>query len=212
MRRILCAAMAGALFLLPAAAHAQAAGVKIGFIRSQAVVETAPGRTDAEAAFRIYIEGVRGTLGKMRDSIEKLVADYQKTEATMTAAVKAQRQAAIRQKQEEAQAKQTQFEEAARQKQVELMQPITDLVKKAIDDVRAEEGYTVLFDVETQANPIVSIDKNLDVTDRVIAKLRLMPKPVVGAGAAKPATDAAKPAIGPVAAPAGVTRPKPPAE
>ncbi len=212
MRRILCAALAGALLFLPAGAHAQTAGVKIGFIRSQAVVETAPGRSDAEAQFRGYIEGVRETLGKMRDTIEKLVADYQKTEATLTAPVKAQKQAAIRQKQEEAQAKQTQFEEAARQKQVELMQPITDLVKKAIDDVRAEEGYTVLFDVETQANPIVSIDKNLDVTDRVIARLRLMPKPVVGGPAATPAKDAAKPTVGPVAAPAGVTRPKPPAE
>ena len=212
MRRIVCAALAGALTLLPAAARAQTAGIKIGFIRSQAVVETAPGRSDAEAAFRAYIEGVREQLGKMRDTIEKLLTDYQKTEATLTAPVKAQKQAAIRAKQEEAQQKQQAFEEAARQKQVELMQPITDLVKKAIDDTRSDEGYTVIFDVETQANPIVSIDKNLDVTDRVIAKLRLMPKPVVGGAVPAATKDAAKPAVGPVAAPAGVTRPKPPAE
>ncbi len=210
MRRFLCAALAAALLILPAAAHAQAAGVKIGFIRSQSVVEQAPGRSDAEAAFRAYIEGVREQLGKMRDTIEKLLADYQKTEATMAAPVKAQRQAAIRTKQEEAQKQQQQFEEAARSKQIELMQPITDLVKKAIDDVRADEGYTVIFDVETQSNPIVSIDKNLDVTERVVAKLRLMPKPVVGAAVAP--KESAKPAVGPVSTPAGISRPKPPAE
>ena len=209
MRRILCAAVAVALSLVPAASRAQTAGVKVGFIRSQAVVDQAPGRGDAEAAFRAYIESVRDQLGKMRDTVEKLVAEYQKAEAALTVADKAKRQQAIRTKQEAAQAKQTAFEEAARQKQVELMQPITDLVKKAIDDVRSEEGYTVIFDVETQANPIVSIDKNLDVTDRVVAKLRLMPKPV--AGAAKP-KEAEKAPVGPVAAPAGISRPKPPAE
>lgn len=208
MRRSLSAALAAVLVLLPSAAMAQQAPVKLGFIRSQAVVETAPGRTDAEAAFRVYIEGVRSSLSKMRDTLEKMAGDYQKAEPTMAPAVKTTRQGAIRAKQEELQQKQQQYEEQARQKQVELMQPITDMVKKAIDDVRAEENYTMIFDVETQANPIVSIDKNLDVTDRVIAKLRLQPKPVAGAAAAK---DPAKVPVGPVAAPAGISRPKPPA-
>ena len=211
MRRILSAAVAAALVTVPSLARAQAqpaAGVRIAFIRSQAVVEQAPGRTDAEAAFRAYIEVVRDQLGKMRDTLEKLVADYQKTEPSLTAAARTSRQTILRGKQEELQQKQQQFEEQARLKQVELMQPITDLVKKAIDDVRAEEGYTLIFDVETQANPIVSIDKNLDVTERVAAKLRLMPKPVVGAAAAK---EPAKAPVGPVAAPAGISRPKPPA-
>jgi outer membrane protein len=217
MRLLSCAAVAVALSSslaaaqAPAAAPATAAGTKIGFLRSSVIVEQAPGRAEAEAMFRGYITGVRESLGKSRDSVEKLVADYTKTEATMSAATKTQKQNAIRAKQEELQGKQQQAEEAARQKQMELMQPITDLVKKAIDDVRAEEGYTVIFDVETQANPIVSIDKNLDLTDRVIAKLRVMPKPSPAA-AAPAAKEPAKPAVGPVSAPAGISRPKPPAE
>ncbi|MBI3790706.1 MAG: OmpH family outer membrane protein [Gemmatimonadetes bacterium] len=218
MRHLACAAVAVALSFSPVAAQTPAtpatvaqAGVRIGFIRSQVVVDQAPGRSDAEASFRGYITGVRESLSKLRDSVEKMLGDYQKTEATMTAAVKTQRQNLIRGKQEELQSRQQAAEEAARQKQIELMQPITDLVKKAIDDVRSEEGYTVIFDVETQGNPIVSIDKNLDLTDRVIAKLRLMPKPVVGAKDGAAAKDA-KPPVGPVAAPAGISRPKPPTE
>ena len=131
MRRILSAAVAAALVTVPSLARAQAqpaAGVRIAFIRSQAVVEQAPGRTDAEAAFRAYIEVVRDQLGKMRDTLEKLVAEYQKTEPSLTAAARTSRQTILRGKQEELQQKQQQFEEQARLKQVELMQPITDLV------------------------------------------------------------------------------------
>lgn len=209
----LSTAIGGALLAslaAPTLGAQQPAGVKIAFLRSQAVVEQAPGRSDAEAVFRKEVDGYRGLLEKMGDTLQKMIADYRKVEPTLAAPQKQVRELTIRAKQEEMQKRQQGFEEQARTRQVELMQPITDLVKKAIDDVRAEEGYTVIFDVETQANPIVSIDKNLDVTDRVIAKLRLMPKPVVGGAAAAPAK-VDKPPVGPVAAPAGISKPKPPA-
>ena len=196
------------LFASPVRAQQPVAGVKIAFIRSQTVVESAPGRADAEGAYRKEVEGFRAQLEKMGDTLQKMIAEYRKVEPTLTASQKQTRELTIRAKQEEMQKHQQQLEEQARSRQAELMQPITDIVKKAIDDVRSEEGYTVIFDVETQSNPIVSIDKNLDVTDRVIAKLRLMPKPVVGGAAKAPE----KPPVGPVSAPAGIQRPKPPAE
>lgn len=212
MRSFRFAALGGVLLATiaasPVRAQQPAAGVKIAFLRSQAVVEQAPGRADAEAAYRKEVEGFRTQLEKMGDSLQKMIADYRKAETTLTAPQRQARELTIRAKQEEMQKRQQGLEEQARSRQAELMQPITDIVKKAIDDVRSEEGYTVIFDVETQANPIVSIDKNLDVTDRVIAKLRLMPKPVP-VGAAKPPEKAP---VGPVSTPAGIQRPKPPAE
>lgn len=213
MRSIPFAAVGGALLaslVAPTLGAQQPAAVKIAFLRSQAVVEQAPGRADAEAVFRKEVEGYRSQLEKMGDTLQKMIAEYRKVESTLAVAQKQARELTIRAKQEEMQKKQQGLEEQARGRQVELMQPITDMVKKAIDDVRTEEGWTVIFDVETQANPIVSIDKNLDVTDRVIAKLRLMPKPVIGGpAAAAPKSD--KPPVGPVAAPAGISKPKPPA-
>ena len=213
MRSIHFAAVGGALLAAlaaPTAGAQQPAVVKIAFLRSQAVVEQAPGRADAEAIFRKDVEGFRTQLERMGDTLQKMIADYRKVEPTLAAPQKQTRELTIRAKQEELQKHQQGLEEQARSRQVELMQPITDMVKKAIDDLRAEEGYTVIFDVETQANPIVSIDKNLDVTDRVIAKLRLMPKPVIGGTAASAAPKPEKGPVGPVAAPAGISKPKPP--
>ena len=209
MRSFVFAVLAGAAVATGVAAPAGAqGGVKIGFIRSQQLLEQTPGRAEAEAAFGKEVEGYRDLLAKMGDTLQRMIADYRKAEPALTPAVKDAREKALRTRQEEMQGRQTQLEQQARLRQVELMAPVTDMVKKAIEDVRTEEGYTIIFDIETQGNPVVAVDKNLDVTDRVVAKLRLMPKPVPGATAPVPAP--AKPVTGPVNAPAGVTRPKPP--
>ena len=63
-----------------------------------------------------------------------------------------------------------------------------------------EGGYSFIFNIE-QGSPIVAFDKNLNVTDRVLSKLR---SASTAAGPAKPAAGA------PAPAPSGVTRPVPP--
>jgi outer membrane protein len=54
-------------------------------------------------------------------------------------------------------------------KQQELLQPLVDKVRRAIDNVRLREKYDVIFDVSA-GNP-VSIDKKYDVTILVIEEL-----------------------------------------
>jgi len=95
-----------------------------------------------------------------------------------------------------------------------LMVAAFDQIKIALEDVRRAEGVAMIFDMGAQANPVVAMDKNLDLSDKVIAKLRTMPAAVPAAApapAARPATPAATPAparpAGPVTQPAGVRRP-----
>ena len=70
----------------------------------------------------------------------------------------------------------------------------------AITECRAEENYTFIFDV-SQGGFIVAADKNLDITEKVVGRLKPIPL------ASK--TDTSK-AGGAKAQPAGVR--KPPAE
>ena len=81
------------------------------------------------------------------------------------------------------------------------MAPITDLVKKVLDDIRVEDGYAMILDNAPGASIIVSADKNLDITDRVVSRLKATPAAKVKAQETAPATKGAPPA------PAGVTRP-----
>ena len=74
-----------------------------------------------------------------------------------------------------------------------------------VDDIRVEDGYAIILDNAPGAGNIVSADKNLDITDRVVSRLRATPAAKIAAPATKP---------GAPAAPAGVGKPpiKPPTE
>ena len=191
------------------AAPALAQGApKFAYINSQVVLDKAPGRAAAEAAFNKEMSGFRDQLQKMSASVDTLIAQYQRGEATMTAAVKETKQREIRAKQEELQNRSRQLEQQAQQRQFELAQPMMDQIRTVLDEIRAAEGFAFIFDVGSQGATIVAADKNLDITERVVARLK--PIPATASNAARP--DSTKATPGPRSTPAGVTRPKPPTQ
>ena len=160
-----------ALVLSSIAGVAQAQ-IKIAFVNSQALMEAAPGRPAAESLLTKEGEGYRAQLTKLQDSVNALLTKYQKDEPTLTAATKDSRQKAIQALETDLQAKQLQFQQAFAQRQSEVMAPITDVVKKVLDDIRNENGYAMILDNAPGASNIVSADKNLDITDKVVSRLR----------------------------------------
>jgi len=78
-------------------------------------------------------------------------------------------------------------------------------IQKIIEAVRVEENYAFILDAGSNAGIIVAADKNLDITDRIVARLK--------ATAPSKASAASKVSGAPVASPSGVTRPgtRPPA-
>jgi outer membrane protein len=186
-----------------AAAQAAAAG-RIAYVNPQALFQNAPGRVQAESTFRKETEAYRTELAKMSDALTAMVSDYQKSEAKLTAADKERRQRAIAAKEDTLRGRQQQLEQQAAERQNELMAPIMESVRKVLEDIRAEDGYAMILSSEPGSSPILAADKNLDITERVVARLRTV-------AANKPATTAPKPAAGaPANAPSGVTRPRPP--
>ncbi len=187
---------------VPVIASAQG-GQKLAYVNSAVLMQSAPGRAEAEAAFEKEMTTVRTQLQKLQDSVNAMNEAYAKEEAALASAAKDAKLKAMREKEAGFQAQAQKLQEQAQDRQEALMAPIMETLRKALDDVRTEGGYAFIFDVAVQMSYIVSADKNLDVTDRVLAKLRLA-APRAAAPAAKP------PAAGPAAAPAGVTTKKPP--
>jgi outer membrane protein len=193
-----CALVASA----PSLVSAQGAAQKFAFVNTQMLLQSAPGAVEAQQQFQKESETIRAQVTKLSDSLTALDEAYKKEEVSLSPAAKEARMKTLRDKQTEFQDRASKLQEQADQRQGELMQPIYDLVRRALDDVRTEGGYSFIFDVAAGAF-IVSADKNLDVTDRVAAKMRLVaPK----AAATKP------PASGPTSAPSGIQTKKPPTE
>ncbi len=194
----------GVLIFGAVAADAQGS-VKIGYIKSQTILANAPGRAAAESQFEKEMTTYRAQVQRMGDSLNALIAAYNKDEVSLSPQAKETRQKDIREKEEEYQRRTQELQQQVRQREAELVRPIMEQINKVIDELRAEEGYTMIFDAENQAGVVVAADKNLDLTEKVLARLRAAGPPAAtsrptGAGTQRPAAPAQ---------PSGVQRPKP---
>ena len=203
----LALAAAALLTARPALAQGAAAPVKIAYINSQVILQQAPGRAEAEAQFEKEMATYRQQVQRMGDSLQTLIADYNKAELSLSPAAKETRQKAIRARQEAYQKRTQELEEQAQQRQMQLIQPVTEKIQKAIADIRTEENYAMILDAGSNAGVVVAADTTLNITNKVLARLGVSPATT----AANPAGPTpAKPAGAPLSAPAGVSRPKPP--
>ena len=194
MRSFFRVAPAALALLAAMALPAHAQGMKVAYVQTSVLLDQAPGRAEAEAQFEKETSGFRDQIKAMSDSLNAMVESFQKKQATLAATARDAQAKSIQAKQEEYQRRSSELEQKAQGRQNELVQPILDKVKAAIEQVRVEGGYAMIFNADA-GSPIVAVDKSLNVTDRVLEKLK-------GTTAAAPRPSATTPA------PSGVTRPQ----
>jgi outer membrane protein len=188
-------AVAGLVFTAGAAqAQQPTTPSKVAYVNMQAILDAAPGRMEAESTYAKETQGYRDELDKMNTALQTMIDDFTKKQATLTAAAKDAQQKAIVAKQQDLQNRQAELQQKAQERQNELMAPIMEQVRTVLDQIRVEDGYAMIV----SADAVVAADKNLDITDRVVARLRTI--------AATKAVAPTKPA-GPVSAPSGVKKP-----
>ena len=188
---IVGAASAGSL-------SAQAAGaLKIGFINSAAILAQAPGRAEAENRFKGEVTAYQAQLQRMSDSLQAMAATFDKEAPRLDSASRVVRAKAIQDRETAYQSRARTLDSTMQTRQAELIRPIMENLQKIIEQVRSEEGYAMIFDVASQTSVIVAADKSLDITEKVLAKVKAAgpPKPVTSTGPVSPQ-------------PAGVTAPK----
>lgn len=178
------------------AATSQVAVVKVAFVNGRELLNQAPGRTEAQTTLDREVAGFDAYAKRQGDTVTARQRKYQQEEASLSPAVREQRQKEITDLIEKYQRTRDSLENLVQRRQADLFQPILDLVNKVLADVRAEEGYSIIFDISAAGGGIVAYDKNLDITDKILPRVKRQPKPPT-AGA--PASGAA-----------GVTRPPPP--
>lgn len=188
-----------------AASSALAQGpAKFAYINSQQVLQQAPGRTELETQLKKEMDVYSRRMTVMEDSVELMMTALQKDLATLTPAVRTQREDVIQKKRLAFSQEASQLQQKAAEARETISRPLMEMFNKVLNDVRAEDGYAFVFDVGSEAQVIVAADKNLDITEKVIARMRTV-------AAAKPASarpgTGTKPTGGPVAAPTGVKPP-----
>ncbi len=191
--------------LLAATAAPLAAQHKVAYVDSRRILQEMPNRPQVEARIRTELQGLEARQQKMVDSLNALLTAFQRDSATMSVDDRNKRFAAMQAYDAAYRDTLESLQAEAQQKQGEAMQPLFDVIRLALEEVRVADGLSMIFDLGAQVNPIVAMDKNLDVSDKVIARIRTMPQARPATPVPTPATTPARP--GPVQQPAGVRRP-----
>jgi outer membrane protein len=178
------------------ASSSPAPPTKIGYINSAQLLQQAPGRAEAEAQFEREVGVYRQQIQRMDDSLRTLMAAFDRDAPKLDSATRETRRTSVGQREAEYQARARGLDSTMQARQAELVKPIMQRVQSVIEAIRAEDGYSVILDVGSQVSVVVAADKRLDLTDRVLARLKSQGIPP------------AAPMSGAVPQPAGVTRPK----
>src|SRR5215211_4821623 len=197
MRGLIRAALLALIVGAASAGSASAqAAPKFGFINSAAILAEAPGRVDAENRFKSEVAAYQAQLQRMSDSLQTMAATFDKEVSKLDSATRVSRAKTIQDKETAYQTRARDLDQKMQSRQAELIRPIMENLQKIIEQVRAEDGYAMIFDVASQTSVIVAADKSLDITPKVLARVKAAPAP-------KPV------ASNPVSTqPAGVTAPK----
>jgi len=159
---------------LAAQAIPAAAGFRLGYIDSQKLLAEVPGAAEIQATLQKESAGFDAQVNAMRDSLQAMATEFQQKSLVMSAEAKAKRQGELQQKQESYTLRGQQIQQQFQLRQQQLMEPLMQRIEAAIGEVRKAEGMAMVFD-KAAAGFIVAADTTLDITSKVVAKLKAAP-------------------------------------
>ncbi len=158
----------------PAAAPADQGPVptKIGFVNIQAILKQTPGYAKAESTFAKELEGYRTEVQKLQASLDSAAQDFDQQSVALTPTNRQAKRKELEAQQEKVQQRTQELQQRAATRERELLEPIQQRINSVIEGIRAAGSFAIIFDVSAPGNAIVTGDKSLDLTQRVLTQLQ----------------------------------------
>jgi outer membrane protein len=160
---ILAVAVAG-LFSINASAQS-----KVAHINSQQLVEAMPEAKTAQTKIQAYADTLDRDFKSMQDELQTQAKELDTKAPTMSPNMIEMKQKQLQDMQRNIQAFQQSASQQIEMKQSQLMKPVIDKAKKAIEDVAKEKGYTYVID--TYQGTLLVTPAGDDILAQVKAKL-----------------------------------------
>tara|TARA_B100000902_G_scaffold246593_1_gene233389 strand:+ start:4563 stop:5060 length:498 start_codon:yes stop_codon:yes gene_type:complete len=144
---------------------------KFGYIDSQELLILMPERKTAEEEVQSFAKSLESQLTSMTGEYQQSVQEYQTNEATYTDLVKQDKIAEITALEQRIQAFQQNAQQSLQAKEQELLEPILNKARKAIEDVAKEGNYTYIFD--KSVGSILYVKESENILSLVKKKMNL---------------------------------------
>ncbi|WP_346316692.1 OmpH family outer membrane protein [Chitinophaga sp. YIM B06452] len=143
MKKYVIIAIVAVSGLCSVKASAQA---KIAHINAQALIEAMPETKKAQGEIETFAASLEKESGALVAEYNKKMQDFDKSSATDSETMKQVKVKEIQDAQQRIQSFETAAREKIGQKQNELLKPVYDKARKAIEDVAKEKGYAYVID------------------------------------------------------------------
>jgi outer membrane protein len=153
-------------------AAAQQGGGRVAYVNTQAILKATPGYAQAESTFTREIEAYRVEVQKLQASLDSAASDFEQKSVMLSPTQREARRKELTGQQQKLEQRTQELQQKAATRERELLEPIQTKVNSVIKGVRAAGNYSVIFDVSAPNSGIVTADKSLDLTQRVIQQLK----------------------------------------
>ena len=119
---------------------------KFGYIDSGELLALMPEKKTAEDELQTFAKSLESQLGAMQAEYQQSVQDFQNNESTYTDLVKQDKIAEIQGLEQRIQSFQQNAQNALQEKRKELLDPVLNKARNAIEDVAKEGKFTYIFD------------------------------------------------------------------
>jgi outer membrane protein len=174
-----------ALGIITTQAQTQTASTKIGFADVDYIFSQMPEAKQIDAELKSTQTQLKNQIDAKTQEFQKKLADYQQNLNTMLDAVRQNTERELTQLQENLQKLQQDAQTTIQNKQAQLMEPVYKKVGKAIEEVAKENNYTFVLNQQIGGLDVILYgDEKNDVSDLVLKKLGVTPKPATDTKAA----------------------------
>jgi outer membrane protein len=155
-----------------AAAQDKGASAKVAYVNTQAILRATPGYASAESTFTRELETYRGEVKKLQATLDSAASDFEQQSVLLSPTQRQAKRKDLQGQQQKLEQRTTELQQRAATRERELREPIQSKVNSVIEGVRAAGNYALIFDVSAPNSGIVTADKSLDLTQRVIQQLK----------------------------------------
>lgn len=160
-----------ALSLVAFSSTAYSQGIKMGFIDDEKIKANYREWSRAQEQWELEQKAWTDEAAAKEEELNEMIDEYDKQKLILSEEKKKEREAAIMAKRDALDAYTRQIFSpggTAEKKQMELIGPLLDNVNQAIEQVAIEEGYDVVF---TLQSGLGYINPAYDITDKVLEQL-----------------------------------------
>jgi outer membrane protein len=157
--------------ILPLIAMAQT--VKLGYINSQEVMMMMPEVNDVEKQLAEFNEKNMKYLQDMEKEIQDKYAKYEQEKDNMTDAIRRVQEEELMGLQQRLQTTYQALQQEAQKKQAELIQPLQEKLRNAIESVSKKQGLTMVYDMMSGAI-LYKSEAAIDITPAVKKELGIL--------------------------------------